>query len=230
MPWLNNIFSVLKDNLDKCSVVSTHDRSSKVDRCTSRLVRDAPHRENTANLEVVCKLEGSVSRDEWHTVNSISLPPIHLSCSILQPDSPSCVNHTIMVRPLRVRPRSTCSQIGSNSTGLVEGPVDLDGGPTRDWTRGWACRVGIVEGTSSCQHWRSETGWNNNVVVLSGLIGCHKHWVRLTHMHIKWGECGLKRVGPLNFHQLHLVTLDTEIERVLKANIRDPEPVCLSCQ
>lgn len=37
-------------------------------------------------------------------------------------------------------------------------------------------------------------------------------------------------MSPLDFHQLHLVALNTEVERVLQADIGDSESVSLSCK
>lgn len=64
MPALNDVFCVLKHNLNECSIVSTHHSGIKMDRGTIRLVRDTSQGENPTDLEVVSKLKRGVSRDE----------------------------------------------------------------------------------------------------------------------------------------------------------------------
>lgn len=55
MQALDNVFMVLKHNLNEGPEISTHDRCVKVHVCgTRRAIRDASNFENASNLEVVC--------------------------------------------------------------------------------------------------------------------------------------------------------------------------------
>lgn len=112
---LNDVLVVLEDNLDERSVVSLHNRSVKVNATTSGSVGYASHAENTWDLEVVGELQRRVWDNIWHAVDCVSLLAIYLTSRTGQYDGLGCVYHTVMVRPLWVRPRSTCCKVSPES-------------------------------------------------------------------------------------------------------------------
>lgn len=119
VPALYNALTVLKHNFDKSSVVSAHNWCVEVHFCVIGVVRYATNAVNSFNLEIVCKLEGCVSRDEGDSVNCISLLAIDLSCWISQFDSSGDVYKTIVVRALWVRSWPACCKVCPVTIGQV---------------------------------------------------------------------------------------------------------------
>lgn len=117
-----------------------------------------------------------------------------------------------------------------DGSSLVKRPVDLVGWSTGN--RAWNCLVGVTV-MKSGSGWKdlvSETSWGHNVEILGRLIHGNKHRIGLTHMDIKWLIHGLNGVGSLYFHQLHFMTLNSEIQWILKPHIWDPKPVSFACR
>jgi len=108
---LDNVFAVLKHDLNEGSKISTHDWGVKVHGFMRRGIWNASNLENPTNLEVISELQRGISWYEWYTVQCISLLPIHLCCWALQYNCPANVNQTIMVGALRIWPWSTCCQV-----------------------------------------------------------------------------------------------------------------------
>lgn len=113
-----------------------------------------------------------------------------------------------------------------NRTSLVEWPINLDSWSTGNWTRDGAVGVTVAKNTSGSEDLRGETTGDDNVVVLRWLISSDKHRVGLANMNIKWGEGSLKGVSSFNFHQLHLVSLNSKVEGILQTHIWYPKPIC----
>lgn len=117
-----------------------------------------------------------------------------------------------------------------DGAGLVQRPVDLDGGPTRGWAGDWAGGVAVVKDTGAGEHLRSgETSGDDNVVVLSRLVSCEQNRVWLAHVYIQGGVGSLESVCSFHFDQLQLVVLNSEVERMLQPNIWNSKPVSFTC-
>lgn len=80
VPTLYNVLVVLEDNLNKGSIISTQDGGVKVHFLSRWKIWYTSNAKNTINVEVIRKFKRSVSRNERHTVNSISLLAIDKSC------------------------------------------------------------------------------------------------------------------------------------------------------
>lgn len=96
MPTLHDPLLVLEYNLNECPIVSLQNRCIEVNSSTGWGVRYVSY-SKASNLEVINKLERSISWHKGHTVDSISLLSIDLSSRVCKSDSSSCVDHTIMV-------------------------------------------------------------------------------------------------------------------------------------
>lgn len=112
MPALQDVFSVLKHNLNKGPVVSSHHRRVAADVSRDgRGVRDAPDAEHPVDVEVVRQLKGRVGWHERHAVYSVALLAVEQPGRVAYPNSTRHVDLAVVVRPLRIRPRSTRCQI-----------------------------------------------------------------------------------------------------------------------
>lgn len=108
---LHDIFIVLKNNFNVCSVVSAYDTRVKVYPSISRSIRHTSNSKNSINFEVVCNFQRSVGWFKRHTVDCIPLLAINLTSKAGKADSPGRVNHTIVVRALWIGPWSTRRKI-----------------------------------------------------------------------------------------------------------------------
>lgn len=113
---------------------------------------------------------------------------------------------------------------------LVEGPINFDGGATRGWARGPTHRVSVVKDTSCGQNRIGEPGWNHKRIIKTGLVHGDQEGARLADMDIYGGVCDLEGMSPFHLYQFQNVVLDSEVERVLQANIWYSEPVSLPCK
>lgn len=59
-----------------------------------------------------------------------------------------------------------------DGTGLINRPVNLNGWSTRRGARDRVVGVAVMKNSSGSQDLSSETGGNNYVVILRGLISC----------------------------------------------------------
>lgn len=226
---LNDIFVILEDKLHKCSVVSLQHRCVKVYATASGPVRNASHTENARDFEVVGELKRSVRSNVRHAINCVSLFAIHYTWWTRQYDGPGCVYETVMVGALRVGPRPTCCQVGPDGAGLIQRPINLDGGSTRGWAWNWACRVAIAKNSSGGENCGGKSSGDHNVVVLSRLIRGYQNRVRLAHVDIKGWVRSLKGVCSFNFHQFQFVVLYAKVKGIFQPHIWYPKPVGLSC-
>ncbi|GER39973.1 phosphoenolpyruvate carboxykinase [Striga asiatica] len=71
----------------------------------------------------------------------------------------------------------------------------------------------------------SETSGHDNVIFLRWLVGCDKNRHALAYVNVEGRVANLHRVGPLDLHHLHLVALDSDVERVLEPNVAYPQTV-----
>jgi hypothetical protein len=71
----------------------------------------AAQREHPRNVVEISNLERSVSRDEGDTVDCISQLAVDGCPGVGKSDGSCGVDKTIVVRTLRIWPRSTCCQI-----------------------------------------------------------------------------------------------------------------------
>lgn len=76
-------------------------------------------------------------------------------------------------------------------TSLLKRPIKLGGGCRRNRTRDRSVRVGVVKDGSGGEESFSETSGHCNVVILRWLISCEENRIRLSHMNINGGICGL---------------------------------------
>nr|GMD65245.1 hypothetical protein Iba_chr12cCG3530 [Ipomoea batatas] len=202
-----NVLVVLKHDFNECPVVGAQDGCILVKSTASGIIRYASHAENSLNLEVVSKLERSISWHEGHAVDSVSLIVMQKISRVCKPNGPRGVYHTIMVRTLGVRSWSTCFDLNGRSTG--RGARDLE------------IRVAVVKNCGGGKDCLGETARDCNVVVLGRLISSNEDGVGLTDMNIKRGESSLHGVRSLYFHKCHRVTLDPKIERIFQPDIGD---------
>lgn len=108
---LDDVLVVLEDELDEGSVIGGEDGGVLVEASAGGSGRDASGAEDAGDLEVVRHLQRGVRRDVGHAVEPVSLLAVHLPRTARQNERPRQVNHAVMIRPLWVRPRSTCRQI-----------------------------------------------------------------------------------------------------------------------
>ena len=98
MPALQDVFSVLKHNLNKGSVVSSHHCRVVADVSRDgRGVRDAPDAEHPVDVEVVRQLEGRVGCHKRHAVHSIALLAVEQAGCVAYPNSPRYVDLAVVV-------------------------------------------------------------------------------------------------------------------------------------
>lgn len=115
-----------------------------------------------------------------------------------------------------------------DGTSLVEGPVDLSGRSTGKWAGGRGIRVGITEIAGGDEDRGGEPGGDGNVVGLRRLISRDKNRHALAKVDVKRGIANLQCVCSFDFHHLHLVPLNAEVERILQPHVAYTEPVCFS--
>lgn len=111
MPRLHKVLSVLKDDLNIFPHVGRHDRCLEVGTATGWVVGHAAQREHTRDVVEIGNLERSVSRDEGDTVDCISQLAVDGCPRVGESDCSCGVDKTVVVRTLRVWPRSTRCQI-----------------------------------------------------------------------------------------------------------------------
>ena len=102
---------------------------------------------------------------------------------------------------------------------MVERPADFCGWSSRKRAFDRASRVTVTKNAGGGEHWVGEARRDDNVVVLSWLVGCDKHGVRLTDMNVERGIRGLKGMCSLHFNKLHLMSLNSEVEGMLQPHI-----------
>ena len=113
VPWLQSVFSILKYNFNITSEISSHDRSLEITTSTSGTVWNASKGKYPWDLEVVSKLKWRISWDERDTIDSISLLAIDNWSRVCESYCACGVDHSIMVRTLRIRSWPTCCEIPS---------------------------------------------------------------------------------------------------------------------
>ena len=107
VPRLNLIFPILEDDLDEFVEVGVHDGGLKVGASPSGIGRDASEVEDSGNLEVVSELYRSVRRDIGDAVDGVPLLAVDQTVRVCEHDRTAWLDCTVVVRALRVRPRST---------------------------------------------------------------------------------------------------------------------------
>nr|GMD10916.1 hypothetical protein Iba_chr06eCG10870 [Ipomoea batatas] len=84
----DNVLVVLKHDFNECPVVGAQDGCILVKSTASGIIRYASHAENSLNLEVVSKLERSISWHEGHAVDSVSLIVMQKISRVCKPNRP----------------------------------------------------------------------------------------------------------------------------------------------
>lgn len=111
---------------------------------------------------------------------------------------------------------------------MVEGPVDLYSWTAREWTGGRAVGVGITEETGCGENRSGEAARGNDVVVLRGLICSDEDRHALAEVDVERRVANLESVSSFHLHHLHLVALDSEVERTLQSHVAYSKSVCFS--
>ncbi|KAL4557559.1 hypothetical protein LXL04_035742 [Taraxacum kok-saghyz] len=154
----DDIGRVFENDLDESSVISAHNRRVGIKSTAGGSIRDASNSENTSDVEIISEFEWSiVGRLKRNAVDSVSLFTADLSSGALKNDGSAGGYHPVVVRPLWIRSRTAC--------------VDLNCGTAGDWAGGFSSGIGVVENAGGCEDWGGETGGDDDVVVLTWLIG-----------------------------------------------------------
>ncbi|PON37207.1 LOW QUALITY PROTEIN: hypothetical protein PanWU01x14_321850 [Parasponia andersonii] len=227
MPRLETLLTILQDYLHKVTerLVDHVRRHRDLVRCVSRgLIRNSIILEHlVGHLVVLGQLQGGVRVHVGHPVDGIPELPLHPPCRVHKPDGARDVDLPVVVRSLGVRPGCACRQIPPERSELVQRPSPPNGS-LREIIRGRRSRllgVGVADDSLSGQHRLGEAG-SHNEIVLGFLVGGDENGEALADVDVKGVVSVLNGVGAFHLNQLHGVSLDPEIEGVLKPHVADP--------
>jgi hypothetical protein len=231
VPRLHLVLAVLEHDLDVVPVAGPHDRRLQVGGAAvgGGAVGDGAHGEDAADLVVVGDLERGVGAHVRHAVHRVAPLPADGRRRVGQADGPGHRHQAVVVRPLRVGPRPAGRQVPPDRAGLVERPVDLDGGATGEGPRRPAGGVGVAQDRRGGDDPAREARGDDDGVVVARLVRGEQHRVGLAQVHVQGRVGGLHGVRALHLHQLHGVPLEPDVEGRGQPHVGDPEPVRPAC-
>lgn len=111
VPGLHGLLGVLEHDLGEASVVGLHHGGPEDSAAAGGAAGDSAEVEHSSDVEVIGELDRSVSGDEGHAVDGIPLLGVDDRGRVGELDCRCCVDQPVVVRPLRIRPRSARTQI-----------------------------------------------------------------------------------------------------------------------